>query len=151
MRSGSLILVRMPCMTRLQAANTTAAICEARYSPVLQGSDAQDMIATLGLAAFAVSAYIRTVLCPDLATAALPRNMTLTGTLLADGGQQRGSEASTPTVGGHRHNVSWGSIDAELMRQFDQVRSARARSPHWAVAFGSRHHLCVLRYPGHAA
>ncbi len=89
------------------------------------------MIATLGLAAFAVSAYIRTVLCPDLATAAVPRNTSLTGTLLADmtGGQHRGSEASTPTVGGHRHNVSWGSVDADLMRQFDQVRSIRTRLP----------------------
>ena len=82
------------------------------------------MIATLGLAAFAVSAYIRTVLCPDLANAAVPRNTSLSGTLLADGGQHRGSETSTPTVGGHRHNVSWGSVDAELMRQFDQARAA---------------------------
>ena len=113
------------------------------------------MIATLGLAAFAVSAYIRTVLCPDLATAAVPRNTSLTGTLLADGGQHRGSEASTPTVGGHRHNVSWGSIDAELMRQFDQVRRTRTCYQCWAkcaapaVCLAGPELRCCARIEGH--
>ena len=99
-----------------------------------------------------MSAYIRTVLCPDLAHAAVPRNTSLMGTLLADGGQHRGSGASTPTVGGHRHNVSWGSVDADLMRQFDQVwrthasDTTTAACPHVGVYFNALRSLACPIY-----
>ena len=95
--------------------------------PQVQTEAKADPIATLGLAAFAVSAFIRTVLVPDLAAAPVPRTASLAGTLLAEGGAPR-SGNTTPTVAGgaHRANASWGSVDAELMRQLDQARCGPA-------------------------
>lgn len=89
-------------------------------------SVSDDLVATLGLAAFAISAYIRTVLCPGLASAATQGSGTLSlaGTLLAPGtptGVRERSSAPSVAAGGHRQTPSFGSVDADLMRQLDQV------------------------------
>lgn len=83
-------------------------------------------IATLGLAAFAISAYIRTVLCPSLATVESSESSTLSlaGTLLAPGNRTGAGERSAlPSIAsdGHRQTPSFGSVDSDLLRQLDQV------------------------------